>query len=93
MISFKTYRDSTGQVEVRALRWNGSIHDAEDIESLFKGRLRLEFMGCFTGNLLLHCGGRMCKIIRPGDYIVDAPLTGLFSLTPEEFHGSYTKQK
>ncbi|MGD9642809.1 MAG: hypothetical protein AB7V08_08725 [Elusimicrobiales bacterium] len=91
MISFKDYHHTP--VKVKALHYTGSMTDAEELEAVYKSRVRLVFRGCFTGNLLIENLGKPRQTLTPGDYLVDSPDFGLFVLSPELFHKYYEALK
>ncbi len=91
MITFKKYNRAPSPNEVTAICYSGTMQDAEDLESLYKGKVRLEFRGIFTGCLYIKNHGQPGDTLNPGDYLVDSPDFGLFSLSPGLF-GEYYKE-
>ena len=91
MITFKVYHHT--QVKVKAAHYSGSLEDAEELESLYKGRVRLIFRGCSTGNIeVLNMRG-FRQVASPGDYLVDSEDFGLFTLSPALFAKYYEALK
>ncbi len=87
MITVKSYQHYP--VKVKAVCYSGDIKDAEELESLYKGKVHLEFSGIFTGCLLVENLGGQRRRINPGDYLVDSADFGLFVLEPALFNKYY----
>jgi len=95
MITIKNYLSDLKKVQ--AICYSGNISDAEALEAMFKGRIRLEFRGCFTGRLMIENHGRARPhyqelYANPGDYIIIVD-EYIFPLSPEIFDRYYRAAK
>ena len=91
MITFKSYQHAS--TKVNAACFDGSLKDAEDLEAIYKGKVRLEFRGIFTGNMIVEDLGRQRQLLKPGDYLVDSEHFSLFCLEPDLFKKYYEALK
>ena len=91
MITFKPYQNNP--MKVSAVCYSGSLADAEELESLYKGKVFLQFSGIFTGCLMVEKLGGQRNLVTAGDYLIDSPDFGLFTLPPALFKKYYEALK
>jgi hypothetical protein len=87
MITFKKYHHAP--TRVKAVCYSGDMRDAEELEAIYKGKIRLEFRGCFSGCIVVESLGGQRQRAKAGDYLVDSADFGLFVLVPELFQKYY----
>ncbi|MCX5785696.1 MAG: hypothetical protein NTX59_08395 [Elusimicrobia bacterium] len=91
MITFKPYQHLP--IQVKALHYTGTLNDAGDLESLYKGKVHLEFRGIFTGCIMVDIPGGRLQRVMPGDFLIDSPILGLYAMTTEDFIQCYEAHK